>query len=285
MLAIVCWSGVSAAFPIAPPGSEGFPVVVNSTNPIIATYQGNSATYSNDLYLMLDGAGNPGDDGNPANDRFIFNNHGSPVGSTVNLGSFLVGTELIFRLHVQNTGYDYFTGPASRNPDGNAHARVQANWQPNETLVSFEDLLFGPFDYNDLSFSFTNTTPNFPPVPQGFPANNLLQACNVGNQSVHLATSFDSPEANQITTTVVTTDLPTGRYTLTTAAGKVSQQTLDFVPSLSDMGHPFSVRYEATDNGVPPQTTTVVLIIDLDLGHCPTQARHSTWGSLKSLYR
>lgn len=141
------------AFPIAIPGTEGLPVIVNSTDDVIATYQGNSATYSNDLYL---------------GPTFIFNNHSSLVGSTVNLGSFPVGTELIFRLHVNNTGYDFFTGPASRNPDNNFHARVQADWMPNESLVSFEDLYGGPYDYNDLSFSFTNvaTEPPTPPVPE-----------------------------------------------------------------------------------------------------------------------
>lgn len=151
----------SNAFPIANTGA-GLKVLVGSTSNIIATYQGNSAAYSNDLYLMRDGAGNPGDDGNKANDLFIFNNHGSAVGSTVNLGAFAIGTELMFRLYVNNTGNDFFTGPASRNPDGGAHARVQENWQPNETLVSFEDLLRGPFDYNDLSFSFTNTVTTDP---------------------------------------------------------------------------------------------------------------------------
>src|ERR1043166_3867775 len=123
------------AFPIADPGTEGLNVFVGSTNPVIATYQGNSAAFSNDLYLMLDGAGNPGNDGNPANDLFIFNNHASPVGSTKNLGAFAIGTELEFRLHVNNTGNVFFTGPASRNPDNHTHARVQGNWQPDETLV------------------------------------------------------------------------------------------------------------------------------------------------------
>lgn len=153
---------VANAFPIAAPGSEGLKVIVGSTDPIVATYQGNSASYSNDLYLMLDGLGNPGDDGNFSNDRFIFNNHASPVGSTVNLGSFAVGAELTFRLHVNNTGDDFFTGPAARNADGNSHARVQGEWLPGEALVSFEDLRGGPFDYNDLSFSFTNTRSSVP---------------------------------------------------------------------------------------------------------------------------
>ncbi|WP_291993629.1 PEP-CTERM sorting domain-containing protein [Candidatus Accumulibacter sp. ACC003] len=158
---------VANAFPIASTG-EGLSVLVGGTDPIIATYQGNSAAYSNDLYLMLDGLGKPGDDGDVSNDLFIFNNHASPVGSTVNLGSFAIGTELIFRLHVTNTGDQFFTGAASRNPDNHAHARVQENWAPDTTLVSFEDLLGGGYEYNDLSFSFTNTvtTPPNPGVPE-----------------------------------------------------------------------------------------------------------------------
>lgn len=158
---------VASAFPIAT-GGAGLKVLVGSTDPIVATYQGNSAAYSNNLYLMLDASGTPGDDGITGNDLFIFNNHASAVGSTANLGSFVIGTELIFRLHVTNTGDHFFTGPASRNLDGFAHAQVQENWQPSETLVSFEDLYNGPFGYNDLSFSFTNTvtTPPDPSVPE-----------------------------------------------------------------------------------------------------------------------
>jgi hypothetical protein len=139
------------AFPIAAAGTEGNSILVGNTGDIIATYEGNSAAYSNDLYLVTN-------DGIAGNDIFLFNNHGSAVGATANLGSFAVGTELTFRLHVNDTNTDYFTGAASRNPDGAAHARVEAGWLPDTTLVSFEDLFNGPFVYNDLSFSFTNTT-------------------------------------------------------------------------------------------------------------------------------
>lgn len=146
LVASYCLLSLTAnAFPIAVSGTEGLSVVVSSTSDVIATYEGNSAAYSNDLYLENGGFG------------FVFNNHLSAVGSTVNLGSFPIGTELIFRLHVNNTGYDYYSGPSSRNPDGHEHARVEADWAPNTTLVSFEDLYNGPFDYNDLSFSFTST--------------------------------------------------------------------------------------------------------------------------------
>ncbi|MEN9402001.1 MAG: hypothetical protein RL091_704, partial [Verrucomicrobiota bacterium] len=77
---------VAHAFPIAISGTEGYKVYVGSTNDIIATYEGNSAAYSNDLYLQGWG--------------FVFNNHANAVGDTVNLGSFAVGTELVFRLYV-----------------------------------------------------------------------------------------------------------------------------------------------------------------------------------------
>jgi len=134
----------ASAVPVAPPGTEGFSVIVATTGDVIAKYEGNEAAFSSDLYLV----------GNPT---IIFNNQTTPVGTTFNLGSFTAGTILTFRLHVNDTGIDFFTGPGALNPDGTAHARVQANFLPSTSLVSFEDTVAGDFDYNDLSFSFTNT--------------------------------------------------------------------------------------------------------------------------------
>lgn len=153
---------VASAFPIAIAGTEGYKVYAGSSNDIIAKYEGNSASYSNNLYL--EGFG------------FVFNNHGNAVGDTVNLGSFAVGTELVFRLHVTNTGFSYYTGDAALNPDGQFHARVQNEWMPSTTLVSFEDLYNGPFDFNDLSFSFTNTRGGQvpPSVPDTLPTAGAL---------------------------------------------------------------------------------------------------------------
>jgi hypothetical protein len=39
---------------------------------------------------------------------------------------------------------DYFTGPASRNPDNQMHARVQQDWMPNTRLVSFSKIVLRP---------------------------------------------------------------------------------------------------------------------------------------------
>ena len=109
---------------------------------------------------MVDAFGNPGDDGILSNDIFLFNNQAANVGDTINLGSYAINTELMFRLFVNDTGFNFYTGAASRNPNNQAHARVQQNWMPNTTLVSFEDLETGPYIFNDLSFSFTNTVSN-----------------------------------------------------------------------------------------------------------------------------
>lgn len=146
----------AAAFPIAAPAYAGLSVYVKGSDDVIATYLGNTASYSNDLYLLLPGSA----------PIFVFNNHASPGGSSVNLGSFTPGTELVFQLYVRNTGYSFYTGAASRNPDGYAHAAVQADYDGlGNTLVSFEDLYGGPFAFNDLSFSFSNTSNEVPVVP------------------------------------------------------------------------------------------------------------------------
>lgn len=161
--ALVLLAMTAHAFPIAAPGTEGLSVIVSGTNHVMATYEGNSAAYSDDLLL---------------NGSLIFNNHATPVGTTVDLGSFTPGTELIFQLYVNNTGDGFYTGPASRNPDSHTHARVQADWLPGTTLVSFEDLYNGPFNFNDLSFSFTNTTSG--PVSVSEPNPLVLMLAGIG---------------------------------------------------------------------------------------------------------
>ena len=104
--------GLALTFSIAQPAAAaiiGGSVIVQNTGEVVATYRGNSAQFSNDLYLdSPDGF---------FRTSIIFNNHASPIGSSVSLGSFTAGTELIFHLHVNDTGNDWFTGPAARNDD------------------------------------------------------------------------------------------------------------------------------------------------------------------------
>ena len=158
VFAAISTVGVSA-IPIASPGTEGAPIIT-AGGVVTSVYQGNTASYSNDLYLERNADGTPGMDGIQSNDLFIFNNQASAVGSSVVLGDFASGLELVFRLHVNNTGENFYSGLATRNPDGLAHARVQNEYLPGTTLVSFEDLFNTPEGvngYNDLSFTFTNT--------------------------------------------------------------------------------------------------------------------------------
>jgi hypothetical protein len=171
---IVNCSAVAVLFTVLPqPTSaipiEGAPIIVATDGHVIATFQGRSpgTVFSNDLYLESP-SGFSG---------IIFNNFSSTVGSTVDLGFFTAGTELIFRLDV-NPGpglsfydRDFYSGPGSRNPDGLAHTRVDDEWMSGQTLVEWEDLFGAPegsAGFNDLFFSFTNVRSTPPPtVPDG----------------------------------------------------------------------------------------------------------------------
>lgn len=127
---------------------EGGLLFVSSTDNVIATYRGTTGSYQSDLYLF-----------SPANDLgILLQNQVTPANTPIDLGSFPIGTELVFRMHVNNTGDDFYSGPAAQNGDSHTHARATYNWSQTETLVEFEDLFNGGFDYNDLSVSLTNVT-------------------------------------------------------------------------------------------------------------------------------
>jgi hypothetical protein len=87
------------------------------------------------------------------------------VGKQVTVGPFPAGKELVFGITVLNGGQTFFVGPASRNPDGIAHADVTETGV-RTFLVGFEDQFGGgDLDYDDNVFQFTgNLAPNRPPV-------------------------------------------------------------------------------------------------------------------------
>ena len=146
---------------------EGAPIIVATDGDVMAQYLGTTTAFNSDLYLVSPaGAYVP----------VIFNNYDSPIGLLVDLGSFTAGTELIFKLHVNTTGDDFYSGDPSRNPDNKAHARVDDAFSVVQTLVEFEDQLGAPEGsqgFNDLKFAFSNvrsTLPQLPPpigVPDG----------------------------------------------------------------------------------------------------------------------
>lgn len=137
----------------------GGSAVVAADGEVVAKFISQGAGFTNQLFLDA-----------PTNGLgVIFNNHINNPGDTVSLGFFTAGTELIFRLHVLNTGNDFFTGPGTRNPDGIAHAIVNDTFALGETSVGFEDLFGGgDLDFDDTVFSFTNVvgTPAPPAVPE-----------------------------------------------------------------------------------------------------------------------
>jgi hypothetical protein len=158
VVASVGWAGPSMAIPIL-----GAKVIVAETGNVTATYLGYTAKISNDLYLQTPNTGL----------GIIFNNLTTPVSTTFNLGTFTAGTELIFRLQAAESRFgkadgpfNYYTGPADRNPDGIAHAKVDDQYAYNTTYVGFEDVFGGgDLDYDDLKFSFTNTRTETLPEP------------------------------------------------------------------------------------------------------------------------
>lgn len=101
---------------------------------VSAVFLGHTAGFTNDLYLF-----DAADLTTPLpvtsvvgtlGEGLIFTNHASPILVPVNLGFFAAGTELVFGIHVRNTGYTYYLGPASRNPDGLFHGAVDSGVLP-----------------------------------------------------------------------------------------------------------------------------------------------------------
>lgn len=120
---------------------------------VVVTFAANDAGYTSELFLE-----GPYGDGS-----VIFNNWTTPVGTALNLGTFEPGTELVFKLLVQQTGDAFFTGAADRNFDGQVHASIEN--VAGQVMVGFEDLRGGgDRDYNDLVFAFTNVNPSSQPV-------------------------------------------------------------------------------------------------------------------------
>ena len=116
---------------------------------VVVTFVSNGAAMASELWL-------DGDDGDELG--AIFNNWTTAIGTSMNLGSFSEGTELVFKLLVEQTGDAFYTGPANRNPDGLVHAVLES--ATGKVLVGFEDLFGGgDLDYDDLVFAFTNVMP------------------------------------------------------------------------------------------------------------------------------
>jgi hypothetical protein len=120
-------------------------VVVNNDATAVATFCGGTAGYTSDAYLTSPSF------------VYIATGNVTAAGSTVDLGMFTAGDELVFAIYVRNTGYWYYTGEGSRNPDGIVHAAV-TDLGNGAFAVGFEDLFGGgDLDYDDIMFVVETT--------------------------------------------------------------------------------------------------------------------------------
>lgn len=123
----------------------GGKLFVADTGNVTVTFLGSDAGYTDVLFFDPFGR-----------NLQMFNGHATPVGTTLNLGSFTKGTELTFRMHVNNTGHDFYTGPASANFDNVLHAKATLD-DNKSAVLGFEDIQGGgDRDYNDIQFRVTN---------------------------------------------------------------------------------------------------------------------------------
>jgi hypothetical protein len=107
---------------------------------------------------------------NDGENNLFMDNHTALNGDTYLLGTFAAGTEIEFGLDVLNTfggneanGTILYTGPGSRNSDGDVHAYLVGDYEglADTTYVGFEDELASvpsDFNYGDEIFAFTGTT-------------------------------------------------------------------------------------------------------------------------------
>jgi hypothetical protein len=149
----------AVAGPILDEPILGGSLLVAGDGNVSVTYLGSDAGYFNTLFLV----------GLDAPDIRLFDNsNDSNDPSQIDLGWFSAGTELVFRLYVDDTGESFFTGDAGRNPDLLAHASATTTLLDEiyVTTVGFEDLLDGgDLDFNDFEFQLTNVIDPPPPVP------------------------------------------------------------------------------------------------------------------------
>lgn len=134
----------------------GGKIVVKDAGQVSATFLGSDAGY-NDVIFFENG-----------NSTKLFSGHSTAVGTTVDLGSFAAGTVLNFRMHVDNTGNDFYMGSPSANFDNVFHAAVTLD-NHGSAVVGFEDLQGGgDRDYNDIQFRISNVAAAPVPEPESY---------------------------------------------------------------------------------------------------------------------
>jgi len=172
---IAMGASTSSYAAIVPYAGETSPVigasVIATGGHVIATFLSGGGFYDNYLYLSSP-AGSAFENASSSSigGNWIFENHISVAGTTVDLGDYAAGTELIFNVLSDTHGgglLNWYTGPASRNSDGLAHAFIDSSAAAitanGGSVVGFEDLAgLGDAGYEDLRYAFSNVRSSVP---------------------------------------------------------------------------------------------------------------------------
>ena len=111
--------------------------VRDELEPVSVTYLGANAGFISEVWL------------HSPHLIYIATGYETPELSEVDLGTFTFGQELFFKIYVHDTGFEYYSGPAHRNPDNSVHAAI-TYLGDCEWMVGFEDLYKGGDDFNDI---------------------------------------------------------------------------------------------------------------------------------------
>jgi len=161
------FAGIASAGPIpyptpGVPNATTYTFTAAATGNITAYFYGSTAAYTNDLSMLVNGVAT-GIEG--------LNNHSSPYGLALNLGSVTAGDTLVFVLNnILPGGIGPWYSDQSLNSDGVNHVYstdfAGDSIIPAGVFVSFEDLPSGgDYNYNDEDFVFTNVSINTVPEP------------------------------------------------------------------------------------------------------------------------
>jgi hypothetical protein len=169
LLSSKVWATV---YPVNAYTGEGTPVVgadvVATGGDVVATFVSGGGYYDDYLYLANPSGAYTNANPNVIGPNWIFQQHISSAGDTVDLGYFAPGTVLVFNLLVDthNGLVNYYSGNGSLNADAQAYNFVDSAYTGpyGGTLVGFEDCFGcgGPGYYEDLHYSFTNVVASVP---------------------------------------------------------------------------------------------------------------------------
>ena len=169
-LALACASQVARAdfipYPASgTPNSTVYTFTATGTGPITAYFAGSTATYDNELGLLINGV---------STGVIGLDNHTSALGQSLVLGNATAGDTLTFVLQNNTLGANVYSDPTMNTAydvDGSVgHQHVYATPYtqttpllgtiPKGTYVAFEDLRFpsSDFNYHDETFVFTGVS-------------------------------------------------------------------------------------------------------------------------------